>query len=107
MLVESGNPAHSLADSQRMREALRPDGVCLVVEPFASDRLEQDQGVWGRLVSSTSVLRCLPVSAAAGGFGLGARVGEGRLRQVLAQASFARVERLVESPFRIVLEARP
>jgi SAM-dependent methyltransferase len=99
--------ADPLAAAARIRAALAPDGAWLLVEPFASDRLEDDAGPWGRLVSSTSTLRCLPVSAAAGGFGLGARAGEGRLREVLRQAGFARVRRAVDSPFQIVLEARP
>jgi hypothetical protein len=102
---------HEVSDpgavAARIRAALAPDGAWLLVEPYASDRLEDDLGPWGRLVSSTSALRCLPVSAAAGGFGLGARAGERRLRELLRQAGFARVRRAVDSPFQIVLEARP
>ena len=32
MLVESGNPAHSLADSQRMREAIEALDLCVVID---------------------------------------------------------------------------
>lgn len=110
-LVTSFESLHEMSDpvlvARRIRFALGPDGAWLLVEPFASDRLEEDIGPWGRLTSSMSALHCLPVSAAAGGFGLGARAGERRLREVLEQARFTRVRRAAESPFQIVLEARP
>jgi ubiquinone/menaquinone biosynthesis C-methylase UbiE len=109
-LVTSFESLHEMSDPQgaarRIHAALGPDGVWLLVEPYASDRLEDDAGAWGRLTSSTSVLHCLPVSAAAGGFGLGARAGERALRELLAHAGFARVSRAVESPYLLVLEAR-
>ena len=39
---------------------------------------------------------------------LGAQAGEGRLRQVLVErGGFARFRRATETPFNIVLEARP
>lgn len=110
-LILSVESLHEVADAaamaRRIRTALRADGFWLLVEPFASDRLEEDLGPWGRLVSALSALRCLPVSAAAGAFGMGARAGAGRLRQLLEQSGFTRVRRPFESPFQIVLEARP
>ena len=96
-----------VAAARRIRDALRPDGAWLLVEPFASDRLEDDLGPWGRLTSSMSALHCLPVSAAAHGFGPGARAGERRLRDILQEARFTRVGRVAGSPYQIVLEARP
>lgn len=110
-LVTSFESLHEMSDprgaARRIRAALGSDGVWLLVEPFAADRLEDDVGPWGRLTSSMSVLHCLPVSAASGGFGLGARAGERRLREVLGEAGFTRVRRALESPFLLVLEARP
>ena len=110
-LVTSFESLHEMSDAlgvaRRIREALEPDGSWLLVEPYAGNRLVDDMGTWGRLTSSMSVLHCLPVSAAAGGFGLGARAGEDRLREVLGQAGFTRVRRAVESPYLVVLEARP
>jgi hypothetical protein len=38
---------------------------------------------------------------------LGAQAGEGRLTNVLKSAGFTRVRRATETPFNIVLEARP
>jgi len=110
-LVTSFESLHEMSDpvaaACRIRAALRPDGAWLLVEPFASDRLEDDVGPWGRLTSSMSTLYCLPVSAATGGFGPGARAGERRLREILREARFSRIGRAAESPFQIVLEARP
>jgi formate dehydrogenase len=37
MIVESGNPAHSLADSQRMREALRALDLVVVIDVFMTE----------------------------------------------------------------------
>jgi SAM-dependent methyltransferase len=109
-LVTSFESLHEMADplgaARRIHAALDAEGAWLLVEPYASDRLADDLGTWGRLTSSLSVLHCLPVSAAAGGFGLGARVGERRLREVLADAGFTRVRRAAENPSLIVLEAR-
>lgn len=110
-LVTCFESLHEMADpvaaARRIHAALDPEGVWLLVEPFASDRLEDDAGTWGRLTSSMSALLCLPVSAAAGGFGLGARAGERRLREILHEARFTRVQRAAESPFQVVLAGRP
>jgi ubiquinone/menaquinone biosynthesis C-methylase UbiE len=109
-LVTSFESLHEMSDPQgaarRIHAALDPSGAWLLVEPYAADRLSDDLGAWGRLTSSVSALYCLPVSAAAEGFGLGARVGEGRLKEILAEAGFTRVRRAAESPYLLVLEAR-
>jgi hypothetical protein len=50
----------------------------------------------------------VPVSLARNGPALGAQAGEARLRRVLVdQAGFTRFRRATETPFNIVLEARP
>jgi hypothetical protein len=41
------------------------------------------------------------------GLALGAQAGEARLREVLGQAAFSRVRRAAETPFNLVIEARP
>ena len=51
---------------------------------------------------------CTPSSLAQGvGLALGAQAGEGRLREVVAADGFTRVGTAAETPFNIVLEARP
>ena len=47
------------------------------------------------------------VAFAGSRLGLGAQAGEGRLSKILRSAGFTRVRRAAETPFNIVLEARP
>ena len=103
---------HDMADpvgtARHARQALKPDGTCMIVEPFAGDRLAENLNPVGRVYYAASALICVPVSLARRGPALGAQAGEKRLRQVLAdEGGFTRVRRAAETPFNIVLEARP
>jgi SAM-dependent methyltransferase len=103
---------HDMADpvgtARHARQALKPDGTCMIVEPFAGDRLDENLNPVGRVYYAASALICVPVSLAKRGPALGAQAGEKRLRQVLAdEGGFTRVRRAAETPFNIVLEARP
>ena len=102
---------HEMADpgrvARRVRAALAGDGAWLIVEPFASGRLEDDLGPWGRLVSSMAVLHCLPVSLADGGGALGPRAGSAAIADVVRAAGFGTVRSLPDEPYLILLEARP
>lgn len=42
-----------------------------------------------------------------GGYALGAQAGEAAIRQIATDAWFTRFHRAAETPFNIVLEARP
>ena len=103
---------HDMADpagaARHARQALEPDGTCMIVEPFAGDRLDENLNPVGRVYYAASALICVPVSLARQGPALGAQAGEKRLRQVLAdEGGFTRVRRAAQTPFNIVLEARP
>jgi SAM-dependent methyltransferase len=88
--------------------ALAPDGTLMVVEPFAGDRVEDNLNPVGRLYYGASTTICTPASRAQEvGLALGAQAGEARLREVLTQAGFGRVRVAAETPFNLVLEARP
>jgi hypothetical protein len=51
---------------------------------------------------------CTPASLSQEvGLGLGAQAGEARLSKIIKSAGFTRVRRAAETPFNIVLEARP
>ena len=51
---------------------------------------------------------CVPASLANHGPALGAQAGEARLRKVIVDAGgFGRLRRVTETPFNMVLEARP
>lgn len=102
---------HDMADpvgaAQHARRALKPDGHCLLVEPFAADRVEDNLNPVGRVYYAASSQICVPVSLARNGPALGAQAGEARLREVMTTAGFRRFRRAAETPFNIVLEARP
>jgi len=104
-LHDMGDPAGA---ARHARAALRPDGVCMIVEPLAGDRVEDNLNPVGRVYYGASALICVPVSLARRGPALGAQAGEKRLRQVLMEeGGFTRFRRAAETPFNIILEARP
>ena len=103
---------HDMADpagaARHARQALRADGHCMIVEPFAGDRVEDNLNPVGRVYYGASTLICVPVSLARRGPALGAQAGEQRLREIVTrQGGFTRMRRATETPFNIVLEARP
>jgi 2-polyprenyl-3-methyl-5-hydroxy-6-metoxy-1,4-benzoquinol methylase len=104
-LHDMANPAGA---ARHARERVRADGHVMVVEPFANDRLEDNLNPVGRVYYGASALVCVPVSLAKNGPALGAQAGEQRLRDVLVgQGGFTRFRRATETPFNMVLEARP
>ena len=103
---------HDMADpagaARHARQSLKPDGHLLAVEPFAHDRLEENLNPVGRVFYGASALICVPVSLARNGPALGAQAGEQRLRDVFVKhGGFGTFRRATETPFNIVLEARP
>lgn len=103
---------HDMADpggaARHARQALAPDGHCIIVEPFAGDRVEDNLNPVGRIYYGASSLICVPVSLAKGGPALGAQAGQERLRKVVVEeGGFSRFRRASETPFNIILEARP
>ena len=103
---------HDMADpsgvARHARKALRSDGHCMIVEPFAGDRVEDNLNPVGRVYYGASTLVCVPVSLARRGPALGAQAGEKRLRKIVVEdGGFTRFRRATETPFNIVLEARP
>ena len=103
---------HDMADpsgaAKHARKSVAPDGHAFVVEPFANDALQDNLNPVGRVYYGASTLICVPVSLARKGPALGAQAGEQRLRRMLVdEGGFSRFRRATETPFNIVLEARP
>ena len=87
---------------------LGDDGTWMIVEPFASDRVEDNLNPVGRVFYSASTLICTPASLAQEvGMALGAQAGESRLREVVMAGGFHHFRRATQTPFNLVLEARP
>ncbi|WP_242472735.1 trans-aconitate 2-methyltransferase [Blastococcus sp. TML/M2B] len=111
-LVAVFDALHDMPDplgaARHVREALADDGVFLLVEPFAGDRLEDNLNPVGRLFYGASTVICVAHSKSGEpGTALGAQAGEARLASLLGEAGFTRVRRATETPFNLVLDARP
>ena len=97
-----------LAAARHIRGSLKPDGTFLLVEPFAHDAVEDNLNPVGRLYYTASTVICVPHSMTEEPrTALGAQAGEARLTALLKDAGFSRVRRAAETPFNLVLEARP
>ena len=104
-LHDMGDPAGA---SAHVLKSLRPDGTWMIVEPFANDRVEDNLNPVGRVFYSASTLVCTPCSKAQEvGLALGAQAGEAKLREVVTAAGFTRFRRATQTPFNLILEARP
>jgi ubiquinone/menaquinone biosynthesis C-methylase UbiE len=104
-LHDMGDP---LAAARRVRQALAPDGTWLLVEPYASDKVEDNFNPVGRLYYSGSTFLCVPNGLSQpGGYALGAQAGEAPIRQLMTEAGFTRFRRAAQSPFNLVYEIRP
>jgi SAM-dependent methyltransferase len=104
-LHDMGDPVGAAA---HVLQTLAPDGTWLIVEPYAGDRLEDNLNPVGRVFYGASTLVCTPASRDQEvGLALGAQAGEGRLGEVVTAGGFTRFRRATETPFNLVLEARP
>jgi len=104
-LHDMGDPSGAAA---HVRQSLKEDGTWMIVEPFAHDQLSANLNPVGRVYYAVSTLVCTPASLSQEvGLGLGAQAGEVKLRQVVTAGGFTRFRRAAETPFNMVLEARP
>jgi ubiquinone/menaquinone biosynthesis C-methylase UbiE len=111
-LVTMFDALHDMGDpvgaARRIRKALAPDGTWLLVEPFASDRVEDNLNPVGRLYYAGSTFLCVPNGLSQpGGHALGAQAGEAAVREVAAEAGFTRFRRAAQTPFNLVYEIKP
>jgi SAM-dependent methyltransferase len=104
-LHDMGDPEGA---ARHVLSTLAPEGSWMIVEPFAHDELEKNLNPVGRIYYSASTMICTPASKSQEvGLALGAQAGEGRLRKVVQTAGFKRFRRATETPFNLVLEAKP
>lgn len=111
-LVAIFDALHDMPDpvgaATHIRETLAPDGTFLLVEPMAGDDLADNLHPVGRLFYGASTVICVAHSMTAEPrAALGAQAGEARLTEVLREAGFTRIRRAAETPFNLILEARP
>jgi len=111
-LVTTFDALHDMGDpvgaARRVREALAEDGTWLLVEPNASDVVEENFNPVGRLYYAGSTFLCVPNGLSQpGGYALGAQAGEAATREVTTAAGFTRFRRVMQTPFNLVYEVRP
>jgi SAM-dependent methyltransferase len=104
-LHDMGDPVGAAAHAA---EALFDDGTVMLVEPFAQDRVEDNLNPVSRLYYAASTTLCCAHSLSEEvGLALGAQAGEECLASVFEKAGFATFRRATETPFNLILEARP
>jgi SAM-dependent methyltransferase len=104
-LHDMGDPAGAAA---HVHQTLADSGTWMIVEPFANDRVEDNLNPVGRVFYAASTLICTPASLDQEvGLALGAQAGQARLTEVIKHGGFTRVRRATQTPFNLVLEARP
>ena len=86
-LVTMFDCLHDLGDplgaARHVRSTLAADGTWMIVEPNASDRVEENLHPIGRAFYGGSTFMCTPNSLSQEvGLALGAQAGEGRIREV-------------------------
>ena len=103
-LHDMGDPAGACA---HVAQQLAPDGTMMIIEPYANDDLSDNLNPVGACYYAFSTLLCTPCSLSQDvGLALGAQAGEKRLRDVVTSSGFSSLQRVAETPFNIVLEAR-
>jgi SAM-dependent methyltransferase len=104
-LHDMGDPVGA---ARHVLTTLKSDGVWMIVEPAAGDRVEDNLNPVGRAYYAFSTLLCTPASLSQEvGLALGAQAGEARIRDVVEAGGFTRFRRVAETPFNLVFEARP
>ena len=104
-LHDMGDPVGACA---HVKSTLKPDGTCMVVEPYAHDSLEENLNPVGRAFYAFSTTLCVPCSLNQEvGLSLGAQAGEKRLKEAIQSGGFSQFRRATETPFNLILEARP
>jgi 2-polyprenyl-3-methyl-5-hydroxy-6-metoxy-1,4-benzoquinol methylase len=104
-LHDMGDPVGA---ARHVHSTLKPDGTWMIVEPHAGDRIEDNLNPVGRAYYAFSTLLCTPASLSQEvGLALGAQAGETRIRDVVTAGGFTRFQRVAETPFNLVFEARP
>jgi ubiquinone/menaquinone biosynthesis C-methylase UbiE len=104
-LHDMGDPVGA---ARHVRQALKPDGNWMVVEPAAGDRLEENLNPVSRLYYAASTMICVPTSLDQPvGAAFGAQAGLAKLSSAITQGGFGHVRKATETPFNMILEARP
>ena len=103
-LHDMGDPVGA---ARHARQALKADGTVLLVEPFASDSLDQNSNPVGRMFYAASTIHLHAELALPGGRPRPGRAGgRGPAARGVRGGRLQRFRRATETPFNLILEAR-
>lgn len=103
-LHDLGDP---VAAVQHASQVLAPGGSVMLVEPFASDRVEDNHAMVGQLYYAGSALICCAHAISEGGkLVLGAQAGPKRLAEVCRKGGFTQFRQAAQTPFNLICEVR-
>jgi 2-polyprenyl-3-methyl-5-hydroxy-6-metoxy-1,4-benzoquinol methylase len=102
-LHDMGDPVGAMKFA---KQSLKPDGICMIIEPMANDKVEDNLNLVGRTYYAASTLVCVPNSLADNGPALGAQAGEKKIKETVEAAGFTKFRRAAQTPFNIIYEAK-
>ncbi|HJT83900.1 MAG TPA: class I SAM-dependent methyltransferase [Nitrososphaeraceae archaeon] len=102
-LHDMGDPVGAMKFA---KQSLKPDGTCMIIEPMANDKVEDNLNLVGRTFYAASTLVCVPNSLAGNGPALGAQAGEKKIKEIVETAGFTIFRRAAQTPFNIIYEAK-
>ncbi len=104
-LHDMGDPVGAC---KHVKEALKPDGTCMIVEPYANDSLEENLNPIGRAFYAFSTTICTPCSLNQEvGLALGAQAGSKKIEMVAKEGGFSKFRVATHNPFNLIFEAKP
>ena len=103
-LHDMGDPVGAAAYA--LKSLKKSDGVVMIVEPFANDKIEDNLNPIGRLFYAASSMSCVPASLASNGPALGAQAGEAKIAEVVKAGGFTHFKRATQTPVNLVYEAK-
>jgi ubiquinone/menaquinone biosynthesis C-methylase UbiE len=104
-LHDMGRPEQAAA---HVRRRLKTDGAWMIVEPLAGDALEDNLNPVGRVYYAMSTAVCVPTAMSQNDAQpLGAQAGPKQLHRTIAAGGFSRCRIATQTPFNLVLEAKP
>lgn len=80
-------------------QTLKPDGIVMVVENVAGDRIEDNLNPIGRACYAASTMICVPASMADNGPALGTQAGQAKICEVMKAGGFRHFRRTTQTPF--------
>ncbi|MFD1826016.1 class I SAM-dependent methyltransferase, partial [Mumia zhuanghuii] len=100
-VVTTFDALHDMGDpvgaARHVHRALADDGVWMIVEPMAGDRVEDNLNPVGRAYYGFSTLLCTPASLSQEvGLALGTQAGPAKIREITSAAGFSQFESVAQ-----------